>query len=362
MGRKVAVVAALLVFSLCWLAVWLTRLGSASVLDEPPGPEVAELLGQADLAIRQLYNYTLALEHLGLALDLAPRNAAVMKFYATVLLALGRVAEAHGHLRAVFRSGVSAAQDAHFLQQYVLALHRLEARAELEEAWPAVTRLAGLGWRSPMQCPDIVDVSLLDDAVPFPEPKGLRVAQLMAAHSAEILAEFRAFQQQPGWDSPSRFSPNQDNDLVLGNDPRRWTEMLLFDRGTWQPRGCKLLPTACKALQGLLEVEGIAHGKRSGQVSLLKLEAGTSLVPHFGSVNWRYTAHLGLAVPEGVVMYAGNESRSFVQGEVLVLDDSFLHSVEHGGQGPRVTLFANFFHPKVEPMTHEDWLLSRHAD
>jgi len=170
-----------------------------------------------------------------------------------------------------------------------------------------------------------------------------------------IAKEFDEFRRQPGWSSEWYFKPNQDNDLVLGNGKAQWTEMLLFDKGAWDPRFCAILPTACKILAGMREVEGVFNGKRSGQVSLLKLEAGAPLVPHFGSVNWRYTAHLGLLVPENVTMYAGNEFRRFVQGEVLLIDDSFLHSVRNEARGPRVTFFVNFFHPKAKPFTVEEW-------
>jgi len=135
-----------------------------------------------------------------------------------------------------------------------------------------------------------------------------------------IMKEFDDFRKQPGW--KGLFKPNQDNDLVLGNDGQTWTELLLFDRGSWDPRYCAIFKTTCKIFGGLRDVEGIFNGKRSGQVSLLKLDA---------------------------------ESRQFQQGEVLVLDDSFLHSVKHGGIGPRVTLFASFFHPKAKPFSPEEW-------
>merc|ERR1712060_789253 len=206
------------------------------------------------------------------------------------------------------------------------------------------------------QCPDLVDESLLVGAEPFPNPAKIDVTRLLASHKDAILSEFEAFRKKSDWDSEFYFKHNQDNDLVQGNDLRRWTEMLLFDRGTWDHQNCLLFPTPCKVLKGLPAVEGILHGKRSGQVSLLKLEAGTTLVPHFGSVNWRYTSHLGLLVPEDVVMHAGDKSEHFRRGEVLVLDDSFLHSVVHNGTGPRVTLFVNFFHPKTKPLTYDEWL------
>merc|ERR1711865_306367 len=175
---------------------------------------------------------------------------------------------------------------------------------------------------------------------------------LLQQHTGAITKEFNEFQRQPGW--KALFKPNQDNDLVLGNDGPKWSEMLLLERGAWDPRYCAIFKTVCKILGGLRDVEGIFNGKRSGQVSLLKLEPGTTLVPHFGSVNWRYVAHLGLLLPANVVIYGGNESRNFVQGEVLVLDDSFLHSVRHQGDGPRVTLFVSFFHPEAKPYTPEE--------
>merc|ERR1712226_851078 len=150
----------------------------------------------------------------------------------------------------------------------------------------------------------------------------------MTQNRDAIVAEFKAFAQQSDWQSSKYFRANQDNDLILGDDKQRWTEMLLFDKGVWDHRNCEIMITACKIFRGLREIEGILHGKRSGQVRLLKLEAGSILVPHFGSVNWRYTAHLGLLVPDNVVMYAGNEFQPFIPKEVLLVDDSFLHRVE----------------------------------
>eukprot|EP00927_Polykrikos_kofoidii_P041115 TRINITY_DN35033_c0_g1_i1.p1 TRINITY_DN35033_c0_g1~~TRINITY_DN35033_c0_g1_i1.p1 ORF type:complete len:425 (-),score=47.13 TRINITY_DN35033_c0_g1_i1:33-1241(-) len=330
--------------------------GVGGGMHEVYSPAVTSLMSKAENAIRQKYNYSLALEYLGKAFLLSPESPGVRQFYASVLLSLGRDYEAWGHFREVFLGGSAVSSDLHFLQQYVLSQHRVGHKEELQDVWPSISATPGVGWRSPLQCPDHIDESLLDGAVPFPETSGLRVPTLLLQHRDAILAEFNAFQQRSDWQSTAYFKPNQDNDLVLGNRPQLWTELLLFDRGNWDHQACKLFATACRVMRGLIEIEGIAHGKRSGQVSLLSLAAGAKLVPHFGSVNWRYTAHLGLLVPEGVTMFAGEESRAFQQGEVLLLDDSFLHSVVHNGTGPRVTLFVNFFHPSVNPITHEQWL------
>lgn len=348
-----------------WIAAVVLVIGAACMYARPQprraapppeeikNPEVLKLLDLANKAIRVKYNYTLALGYIEQAKKLDEKSMDIKQFYAAVLLALDRVQDAWHYSREVFLSGSASSQDMHFLQQYVLTLHRLDKHEELAAAWPQIASTPGVHWRTPMQCPDMVDEVFLADAVPFPRPEELRVGQLMQEHSAAILKEFNDFRVQPGW--KSFFKPNQDNDLVEGNEGQKWAEMLLFDRGAWDPRYCAIFKTVCRIFGGLRDIEGIFNGKRSGQVSLLKLEPGTTLVPHFGSVNWRYVAHLTLATPDNVIMTAGKETRQFKEGEVVILDDSFLHSVSHQGASPRVTLFASFFHPKAKPMTPEEW-------
>lgn len=321
--------------------------------EEIKNSEALQLLDHANNAIRRKYNYTMALEYIESALRIEPASTGIRHFYASVLLALDRVQDAYAYFHDIFNSRAALTADPRFLQEYILTLHRLEKQEELHAAWPRVVATPGVVWRTPLQCPDKVEEAFLDGAVPFPDPSESRVTQLMMENSATIVKEFNEFRKQPGWST--FFKPNQDNDLVQGNGQLQWTEMLLFDKGAWDPRYCAIFPTVCKKFAGLRDIEGIFNGKRSGQVSLLKLEAGTTLVPHFGSVNWRYTAHLGLLVPDNVTMTAGGESRQYVQGEVLLLDDSFLHSVRHEGKGPRVTFFVNFFHPLAKPFTPEEW-------
>eukprot|EP00929_Paragymnodinium_shiwhaense_P007880 TRINITY_DN111800_c0_g1_i1.p1 TRINITY_DN111800_c0_g1~~TRINITY_DN111800_c0_g1_i1.p1 ORF type:complete len:400 (+),score=99.28 TRINITY_DN111800_c0_g1_i1:138-1337(+) len=324
-------------------------------------PELLQLLAKADESIRKEYNYPKAHEYLSKALQMSPSDVQVRWPYATVQLALGKLEEAWTHLDDIFRARGELSKDTHFLQQYVLSMHRLEKTAELETVWPKIVATPGVKWRTPFQCPDQVDETLLDGAVPFPLPSSLKVPSKVEKHRAKILAEFDEFKRSHSdWDSKKYFAPNQDNDLVDGNEETRWTEMLLFHKGLWDYQNCRIMKTACKVLKNLLEVEGIVHGKRSGQVSLLKLKPGTKLVPHFGGVNWRYVMQFGLQVPEGVTIYAGNESRVFERGTAIVLDDSFLHSVTHDGDDQRVTLFANFFRPDTKPISYDEYLASKY--
>lgn len=341
--------------AVAWAA--LQALRSPGNLERPDrAPAVVAALAAADAAVRKDYSASRALKHLELARRLAPQDAGVLQFYASVLVSLGRLEEAYVQFKAIFESAAPEASDPHFLQQFVVTLHRLGRRGELDEVWPRMAAVPGIKWRSPLQCPDQVEEQLLDGAAPFPDVAASKVVQRILEKAPKIQQEFSEFRKRADWSSEAYFRPNQDNDLVRGNEPQRWTEMLLFNKGLWDYQNCALLPTACKALQGLVEVEGIFRDKRCGQVSLLKLEEGTQLVPHFGSVNWRFTAQLGLLVPDNVWIHVGDESRTFVQGELLVLDDSFLHSVEHNGTGPRVTFYVNFFHPRASLATYDEWL------
>lgn len=325
----------------------------------PMQQRIGDLLSEANNAVTKVHNYTMALEHLRKAERLAPSDDDVLSLLARVLLGHGRVEEAHKYLHNLSNSRGEVAKRSSVLQHYVLSFHRLGKIDELNQIWPDMVAKPGVKWRTPWQCPDEVDEALLEESVPFPAPEHLRVPRILKKNAGIIMKEFEAFRRDPEWSSERYFRPNRDNDFVQGNI--NWTEMPLYSGGSWEHRACAILPSVCRALRGLLDIEGIVHSKPSGQVRLLKLEEGTALVPHFGSVNWRYTAHLGLLVPNGVTMTAGRESKSFVQGKVLVLDDSFLHSVEHTGVGPQVTLFANFFHPRTRPITYDQWLMRGHS-
>jgi len=308
--------------------------------------EVAPLLQQAADSIKLNRNPEEARELLQKAENISPHNQMVLQMLALVLGSLHEFEGALVRYRKLFSGGVSdPSNDRFVLQQYLLTLQRLGKEDDLQQEWPRLVIAAGLKWPSILQCPDRYDASLFTGASPFPSLEGLRIPRVLASHGAALAAEFSSFAEKPGWDSSANFRSHQDNDLILGRNLSQWTEMLLFDRGSWDLRACQFFPTACGILRGLPEIEGVAHGHRAGQVGLLKMEAGTSLAQHFGTANWRYVAHFGLLVPDGVFVTSGGETRQYEQGKVLVLDDSWLHSVEHTGQGARFNLFVNFFHP-----------------
>ena len=58
------------------------------------------------------------------------------------------------------------------------------------------------------------------------------------------------------------------------------------------------------------------------------------------------SAHLPLSVPGGeLYMTVGGESVRWVEGKVIVFDDTFVHSVTHNGDEPRYVLNVWMCHP-----------------
>jgi aspartyl/asparaginyl beta-hydroxylase len=77
------------------------------------------------------------------------------------------------------------------------------------------------------------------------------------------------------------------------------------------------------------------------------IEPGGFLQPHTGPTNASLTAHLGLEGCEGSAIWVAGERRPYVEGKVLVFDDSFVHWVEHSGAKLRYTLMVTFWHPDM---------------
>lgn len=77
------------------------------------------------------------------------------------------------------------------------------------------------------------------------------------------------------------------------------------------------------------------------------IQPGRSLHPHTGPTNASLTAHLGLRNCAGAMLWVGDRSAAYRDGEVLVFDDSFVHWVENAGAATRYTLMITFWHPDL---------------
>ncbi|WP_225412823.1 aspartyl/asparaginyl beta-hydroxylase domain-containing protein [Stigmatella hybrida] len=72
---------------------------------------------------------------------------------------------------------------------------------------------------------------------------------------------------------------------------------------------------------------------------------GTRLTPHCSWDGFRMRLHLGLTIPPGCGIRVGTESRTWEPGRVLAFHDSFEHETWNTGEGRRVVLIADCWHP-----------------
>lgn len=121
-----------------------------------------------------------------------------------------------------------------------------------------------------------------------------------------------------------------------------WFMLNVVKHGTWNSLFCEIAPRTCELLASRPEISRCAVSN----VNVMQLSPGGSVKPHFGNAP-RLTAHLALTVPEpeAVRIRVGHEEATWIEGEVLIIDDTFVHTVRHVGTLPRVVLTAWFCHP-----------------
>lgn len=135
-----------------------------------------------------------------------------------------------------------------------------------------------------------------------------------------------------------------------------WEELMFYYAeksggkvGHWVDDHCHLAPKSCAALQepGLIGDIGLNHTGVPGKAGFVMLHPNSRIAAHTGVHNARLTLHLGLRIPEGSYIEVNGERRSWKVGEVLILDDSFVHFVGNPSDEDRVILLAHVWHPSL---------------
>ena len=79
-----------------------------------------------------------------------------------------------------------------------------------------------------------------------------------------------------------------------------------------------------------------------------KLTPGTRIPPHHGRLNTRLICHLPIIVPKNCgALRVGNEQRSWVEGEMLIFDDSIEHEAWNSSAEERVVLLFEIWRPEL---------------
>uniref|UniRef100_A0A7S4PY27 Aspartyl/asparaginy/proline hydroxylase domain-containing protein n=1 Tax=Alexandrium monilatum TaxID=311494 RepID=A0A7S4PY27_9DINO len=135
-----------------------------------------------------------------------------------------------------------------------------------------------------------------------------------------------------------------------GRNGAEWSEFRLYETKSYRfdETKCAAIPTLAKLVRDPSD-ESRAHPEIKQDetvVSILSLDPGAQIMPHCGLTNRQLIMHFALRGSDGVEFTVAGETRSYGgDGHAIVFDDSFQHSVYHGGQELRYILFAMLRHP-----------------
>jgi len=283
-----------------------------------------------------------ALEHAKLSAGLQPEVAEMQYQLGVVLMQQGCYSEAASAYEATTRlepsHGGALVNGVHCLQQMPpgdkLARKRLEKVAQCGVK-------AGL-WITPMQRPPHLVKHLRSqpwyDKADFPWCALLE--RSFAAIRQEVDSLRQAHQQQF---TPVGGRAAHDHTLVAAGE---WREFPLYGNGRKYEDNCARCPMTSAVMEQVAPAMELAF-TGGGETLFSTLKPGTHLRPHCGSSNTRLTCHLGIIVPGGCSIRAGQEWREWHEGECIVFDDSWEHEVLHKGDSDRVVLLINFWHPEL---------------
>jgi aspartyl/asparaginyl beta-hydroxylase (cupin superfamily) len=79
------------------------------------------------------------------------------------------------------------------------------------------------------------------------------------------------------------------------------------------------------------------------------LQPKAKIPPHNGETNARLVAHLPLVVPDKCLFRVGYDTRRWVEGEVMIFDDTIEHDAVNDSDQIRVILLFDVWNPLVTP-------------
>jgi aspartate beta-hydroxylase len=176
--------------------------------------------------------------------------------------------------------------------------------------------------------------------------------QLEAA-TTDIRAELEAILSDvspglaPYVEQPSGVPENKWTPLDKSLD---WGALHLWRDGERNDAACARAPRTA-ALAESLPLCRIAG--RAPAVFFSILKAGKSIPPHTGVTNVRSIVHLPLIVPEGCTFRVGGETRTWVEGQAFVFDDTIEHEAHNPTTQDRAVLILDTWNPHLSEAERE---------
>ena len=225
----------------------------------------------------------------------------------------------------------------------------LDAQGDLDACrhWAEKCVFRGILWEHPYQRPGHFLRGLKSQ--PWHSAQQFELCRRLESAYEAIKAELLALSSvHPEWSRVGGRAAH-DGGLIQSGD---WQEVILLGDSEHCFANRQRCPATSTALASRPEaVECARLGVGEALFSLLKPH--TSLRTHCGPTNMRLTCHLGLIVPDDChIIAGGGPPRKWKEGQCIVFDDSYEHSVENRSDQSRVVLLVNFWHPDLPPT---DW-------
>ncbi len=333
--------------------------------------DTASWLGLA-FACAQLGDDTATLKAVDKALALEPGNLRAIIFKADHLEKTGKPEEALKFYQHALRLGAKAA---HLPNDVIQGLQRAKqacARKDDEYKSFLIEKMKAGGFEpgpESRRFQQSLDIIFDSKEIFYQEPRryyfpGLPQVQFYERAQFDWIEEFEAAtndiraELKAVMRGRSKFKPylqtdethlNQDDEsLANSND---WGALFLWDYGRLVPENAKLFPKTVKALEAapLPAIPGQAP-----MALFSKLKPGTKIPPHNGLLNTRLICHLPIIVPENCgALRVGNEERPWVEGEMLIFDDSIEHEAWNASEQERVVLLFEVWRPELKDEERE---------
>lgn len=183
---------------------------------------------------------------------------------------------------------------------------------------------------------------------PFWDSRRVPLAQFLEENFAVFREELDNILAQPG-DLYEELR-KADGSIESLATPGGWDAIRIVRYGHWFEGFCEVAPRTCALLRTRPELVNCPYVN----TNYYKLFPSSHLKPHFGNAP-RLTAHLPVIAPEPLRsgISVGTEQSLWREGKVLVLDDTYPHSVSHWGTKPRYVLATWFCHPCDEDTDHK---------
>jgi len=217
--------------------------------------------------------------------------------------------------------------------------------------------------------PDLFYLPMLSHQ-PFYDPNQLAWCEEFAAQSAVVKNELEHALKQASIEKNLR--PYLEEHSISRGPLQelagslQWSALDLFKDGQANRENCGLFPNTMKFLK---ELPLYGLDSEPFEIFFSFLKPGQQIAAHYGQSNHALTVHLPLSIPDSCYLEVAGQQRQWQEGELLIFDDSFLHSAHNNSEQLRIVLIFSIWHPDLSIseqldiqsafLHRRDWMLAR---